>query len=1648
VWLADDALAQRQVAIKLLPASAEGLDQLRREYALLARLLHPGLPRVYELTAAPALVFELIEGRPLDRWWDGRALTEVVGALAQLLGILDFLHNRGVLHRDVKPDNVLVTDQGVVRLVDLGLALPAGDPDKLGGTAGYIAPEVLAVESPPSRRSDLYAVGVLLFQAIWGRMPFEGKVGQMVAQQMSGEAVLPSEGGSDGLRALLRQLLARKAQRRPASAAEALGLLEELEPQVVSSADRALVGQGLPAPTLVGREELLHPLICAMDALVQPSPGARAERAGQTLSARRGASPGERAERAGQTPSAEPAPRGFVLAGPAGSGRTRICEELVCLAGLRGMQVQRELRWSPGQQKGAVEPPAEGARAVQAAVDRVYEAAARGPLLLMLDQLGHPMEARVLQALHRLAEDELLPLLICVCTDAPPAELADLRRLELTLLDETGVARLVASMLPTRWSSGELAARVHRLSGGSPLLAVELTRLAVARQLDRERPGTDLVAALEGLEVQGRGAALVAARLAGLGRQPHRLAALTALFDRGLPLAGLDPDERGTLDQLVQAGLVTEREDGRIQLSAASLGAPLLRELEPQVRRELSRRACQILELEGEPSAGERASLLWHCGLASEHPGLMLEGARDARASLDLPRAIRLYRAVLEQGPDADATLELATLLQAAGQLDQAVGLLRGAMEARGGRAEQTTAAAGDSSALRHALADAQLRAGDPEGGLRTLGQAAGGSRDSVLRGKLLLFAGRHAEALQAASPLCEGAEAMEALQTVGLARYYLGQLEEARVALEQALQLARQREDRLVEARVANSLALVYQRRGDLDQARTCYARCVALARALSHLPFLATFEMNLGSVAQQQGDHAGALTCYTRSLEVARRFGGLREVAQVTHNLGRLLALLGQWERGRAQIGRSLQLARTLGWRALEAHNLVVDAEIDLLQRGEPEQENLLRAAEIFNELGELAGWAEAQLALARGQLPSDAGEAARIASRAQQRVEGMPTQQIQAALILGRAEPTPARAQVHLRLALRLAEESQEREALVEAHHYLALALHALGDGPGAALHHEAARGLLQHQLEQLPDGLQDSFLEVGPRREVLLGGPGGRADTAQGKGAEIDVELLTALLQINKELAAETDFTRLLERIIDHAVELSGAERGFLLLLEAAAPPGAGEEQPLQIEVARNIDQETIRRREFKISRSVAEEVLQTGKPLITVNAMDDSRFQDFLSVHNLRLRSILCVPMTVRRVVRGAIYVDNRFQDRAFTSTHSSLLSALADQAALAIGNRERMEQLQQQGEELRSSQQELERVNQQLEEAMERQRRELAELSHLTRSQRGELEGRYQFDNLVGQSAAMRELFHLMDRVKDSDAPVYIHGESGTGKELVAKALHYNSARREGPFVSVNCGAIAATLLESELFGYEKGAFTGADRRHRGLLERSHGGSLFLDEVGDMPAELQVKLLRVLQEKMFQAVGGEQEQAADFRLLAASNKDLAELVRAGSFREDLYYRINVIQLRLPPLRQRREDIPLLVEHLLSRHRGGERELSRATLQLLVDHDWPGNVRELENELLRALALGGATIGPQDLSPRLLEGGRSHRYHPSTDAPVATLKEATAQLERTMALEALQRSKGNVTEAARQLAMTRVGLHKLMTRLGIRREDVS
>jgi transcriptional regulator with GAF, ATPase, and Fis domain len=578
-----------------------------------------------------------------------------------------------------------------------------------------------------------------------------------------------------------------------------------------------------------------------------------------------------------------------------------------------------------------------------------------------------------------------------------------------------------------------------------------------------------------------------------------------------------------------------------------------------------------------------------------------------------------------------------------------------------------------------------------------------------------------------------------------------------------------------------------------------------------------------------------------------------------------------------------------------------------------------------------------------------------------------------------------------------------------------------------------------------------------LRVAIETMVERGGPGA-LDEARGvlerfyeehrgtpfyEGLQNELESLYRMLDINKLLNSEHNQKKLLELIMDAVIEMAGAERGFLILRE-----GEG----LVIQVARNFDRESVKKPEFKVSHSVAEEVIRTGKPVISADALNDPALPAAGSVADLKLRSLLCMPLRVKERVLGCVYIDNRFETGLFREDDLPLFHGFADQAAIAIENARLFEENLQRQHELARSKEEIERLNAQLKEKVEKQYAELSKVKQELGARRADVPLKHDFSSIIGQSRALKELFGVLDRVIDTDEPVFVHGESGTGKELVARAIHFNSPRaKSGRFVSENCSAIPDTLLESELFGHEKGSFTGASAQKIGLFELAHKGTLFLDEIGDMSLEMQKKVLRAIQEGEIRRVGGKDLLKVDVRIISASNKDLADLIKTAQFREDLFYRLNVVKITLPPLRDRRDDIPLLVEHFLERIARDSGQPVRAVDEpawwYLRNYAWPGNIRELDNEIRRAVALSDGVITVDDLKDEIR--AQALVRPPARVPEGASLKDAVRQavedVERRVIQRALEESGWNKSEASRVLGISRPTLDAKIEQYGLARK---
>ncbi|MGE3171118.1 MAG: sigma 54-interacting transcriptional regulator [Planctomycetota bacterium] len=530
-------------------------------------------------------------------------------------------------------------------------------------------------------------------------------------------------------------------------------------------------------------------------------------------------------------------------------------------------------------------------------------------------------------------------------------------------------------------------------------------------------------------------------------------------------------------------------------------------------------------------------------------------------------------------------------------------------------------------------------------------------------------------------------------------------------------------------------------------------------------------------------------------------------------------------------------------------------------------------------------------------------------------------------------------------------------------------------------------------------------------------------------------------LATFLSVAKALNEEQDLSRLLTQIVDAAIQLCAAERGFLML-------GTGQEHT--VEVARNFAQEEVLTPEHKVSRTIARRVLETGVAELTTNAQEDDRFRDLQSVADLRLRSVLCIPIRITGQIGGVLYVDNRLQQQVFQEREKQLLVSLADHAGVAIHNARTLETLKARQLDLQQALDRVDQLNAALKGQLLEKTAELTQIREDLSAQSLGQRTKYDYKQIVGTGRAMRSVFALLDKYIETDDPVMIAGESGTGKELVARAIHSQSGRKDRPFISENCAALPESLLESELFGYVKGAFTGATGNKKGLLEAADGGVLFLDEVGDMPLDLQVKLLRVLQEGEVRPIGSRETLKVDVRLITATNRNLEEMVREGDFREDLYYRISVLPITLPPLRERREDVPHLAKRFLtdlSQQNRNRVRLSADALEKLVQYAWPGNVRELQNELRRAAILCDGVILESHLSPQVRTGKSPTVTSFADDGQVpaergTSLPDMVTELEMREIKKAWHKAEGNKSRAADMLGLSRFALQRKLEKYGL------
>ncbi len=1680
VLLAEDmARHDTRVALKIVgppdaPASDKILSEaLISEFETLAGLRHPNLPQVHDFGRIPArqglfLSMEYIEGQELLDAALSMTPAETLSVLAQVCRALEFIHTRALVHGDVKPQNVLVThDNGKeprAVLVDFGLVARARSSGQLRGTLHYAAPEVLRRETI-DRRADLYSLGVMLYRLTTGRCPFDGKSSDVIRAIIESTPATPldalaspdgdpGEGGSvatappplstlldEALSALILKLLEKDPARRFRSAAETLHALN-LATGSHHPIETPDTGDAYStSASLVGRQSELAGVEVILDRMPR--------RVKEGLPARESAL--------------------VVVTGEAGSGRSRFLAEIRRGAQKRGIVAVSVSCDSDAPAFQAVDealgllaagrlarpdaaaPAAssEGARlrVVDAAATALARRASSEPVALFVDD-AHLADEGTAAVIESLARDPwrapgLLLVLSCRSEELEGTTLADslarlrsavrVEEISLSPLGPEQTRQMLEGMLGLPEAPAELVDLVQRETSGNPLFIEQAVR-SLLEDGTISRVGTGFRADVDALTkisfAAGVGEA-IRRRLDRLGLDERAVLSAMAVIgrpaDSGLieAASGLEKARvTEALRALMQRRLILGNVDGEMGVASARTRDVVYEGVEWERRRAMHRsvgEALQRRERDGSPVRHEDLARHFIHGAEPETALRYALDAAEASRRLGAPAEARsFYRRALDllpQGAEdrrADILLRLGRIDRELGRDEQALEVFEQALRAAGAATRRDLA-----GLARLEKADVHLRRGRSEEVAREVelalqllslaGDAALVSRANNYLASSHARAGRleraldlQKRALQAAEQAGEPGPLASAFNNLGLLQCFQGNREAGVASLERAIALRRESGDRHGELETRINLGTRLAEGGDLEKAIECFEQAVALARSVEDLRALVESQINLGGARVSSGQHDLAASSFEQAAAVAIRIGDDLRAAYALDAWGSSLRTIGDLEAATRRHGEALDRARRCGDPAQELF-VLGSLALDHTSAGEAAKARdcLRRAARIPTSKGHPRARirlleAEARAALvdnAPAEAATKAGEMMAAAGEAL-----LPVERARALLILGQARETAGEAQMAaaaFRECLDTAVEPQTGEIRWRALASLARLARADKDLQTARSMSAAARAIVDSLAASIVDGEVRSRYLADGERQALSAFEQKEATTAPVAGGGL---ALGALYRISEIITSAADLDHLLSRVLDLALEIVKAERGLIILVDED-----GERQAVR--AARGVEPETIADA-LEYSHSVVREAAG-GRTMVMLDSEDDRSFKRFRSVSLFQIKSLACVPIKVRDRILGTVYLDSRNAGYLFRDEDVEFLRAFANLAGSAI---------------------EMARLTARLS-------RENVSLQREVQDLRKAAGDRTRYRELVGKTVRMQAIYDMMDRISASTLPVLITGESGTGKELVARALHFTGPRRDRRFFTENVAAIPDTLLESELFGHARGAFTGADRDRKGVFEEADGGTLFLDEIGDMSLPLQSKLLRALQDGEIRPLGTTRSVRADVRVISATNRNLEEMVKEGKFREDLYYRLHGVEIRLPPLRERKEDIPLLVEHFLTRLAAknglAQKKLDISALQLLIRYDWPGNVRELENEVAKLAALTASDVITQhDLMAqpglfekltRLEEGGES--FQP------------LHEMEKVRIEQALALSGGNRAKAAQLLGISRATIYR-------------
>jgi Nif-specific regulatory protein len=1698
----------RPLALKvgLHPSGAEDLARFRHEVRLLSETRHPNVVEVYDFGVLPGdfpfLTMELLSGESVADRLRSAGWDVFYDAAIQAAAGLAHIHRHGVVHMDIKPANLGLAEGGAGRLrlkiLDFGLAQEVRGPldRSIRGTLAYTAPEVLLQDSY-DHRADLYSLGITLFELATGFLPSAGD--DMAAVRFHLEGALPDPlvlrpDTPPALAQILTRLLRRDPGERYASAGQLLLELSAAAGRPLDAAGISFSEGRILASRLVGREEALGRLRAALAAAAEGQGGAL------LIEGRDGAGKSRLLREFRLFAAIEGARIGR------GCGSAEHPQPLwPFLEALDSLGIKE--RAAVALQAPGGEPGHRSRFRLyrEIALDLAARAESGPPLLLLIDDL-HLAGNECAELLAYLGE-ELRGFRVIVVA-ARRAEAGEdtaaagpVPRLDLPPLDRAATALLVDACLGTAGLPGSFYGWIHGQTHGVPGEVQQILRYLVNDGVLLYRDG-EWKPSLPALARWSSGPGgreeqdweRILALPAEIREVLDAAAVLAAPFSLELLSSLLDGDPQAfyeRLSDLVSQGHLERRREasGALYLLVQRhIREALYDALDGERRLRLHRRAAEILEERlGHGEAGLAAAVaehFWRGGERVRSLPYLLRAAAEATAVYGYAQAAGFYGRAAEAASEVEAEATTRALaaqaeaLAAAGSYPRALrvyhDLLRRPDLERGSRAGRVFTAG---LLLRKGRLHSRLGEHD----------AALDSQEEGLR----LLAGSGESELE-----------VDLLQGKALALRDQGSWDAAFATARRALARAGREGLERQRATLLNTLGMLYSDRGDWRRAGRLTRRGLSAAERSGDEGLCLTLRNNLGNVLWKTGAYEQALELYRRNLAHSERTHDLWGELFALNNLGIMECSRGHWMTAREPLSRSVEVARRLGARENEALSRLNLGEVEEVLGHWPRAERHYERA--LKLLDDIPDHPDRFTVLAQfASLDRKRGRSADAERRAREALEGagragdgdlLAHCHYQLGLIEKDRDNLDAAREL-LRQALELWETAGTRQSLARL--YISLADLSLRDGElaEAGRHAEEARRRVEELgdrftlakllsvearlasareeveraerlfsegvrlLEELeaPYEHARSLYEWGLRtwnvdtalrrlRRALSGFDrlGAETESRRASGAlerirehqRLDVVNVgrgagSVLAEVLKVVNSTLDFQEVLRRTMDLVLERLGAERGMIVLCDRLT-------RELEIAVARNIgngsgsvsvksDAEEGR----MLSESVVRRVIESREPVLAVDAPTDGRFAGAQSIVARHILSILCVPLAIRDRLAGAIYIDHREARHLFGPQDLEFLVAFADQAAIALENARLYT--------------EVEASRLRLKEENESLRSEILSANNLS--------------SLIGRSRVISDLKQMLEKVAQSPSTVLVRGESGTGKGLVARIVHSISPRRQAPFIHFNCAALPETLVESELFGHEKGAFTGAAGMKPGRFELANHGTIFLDEIGKVSLAVQAKLLRVVEEKEFERIGGTRTLRADVRIIAATNLDLEEAIARNEFREDLFYRLNIIPIELSPLRKRREDIPYLVQHFLrkiSRDLGRpSKELDPAVLDLFAAYTWPGNVRELEAAIHRAFVLaGGDTLTVEDfgwiaLNVQGVQGAHAAPRPPEVPGLTPTLRlsdgayeEALDRYDRQLIAAGLAQSGGKIRETARLLGIARNTLRAKMKKYGL------